>query len=445
MAASIAPFGGDANHQLLQAALARSGRTAGESLVSQTTPLLVVTYAEIALKGKNRPAFQRRLLNNIRRALRGEAVVGIDHLESRLLVRLSDPDCASAVAEKLARVFGIEWISPAIPIARAAEPGEEDHQAVMAQVCEVARGLARQDVGDARHFKVDARRSDRAFGLISPEINLMVGTAVGEELQLPARMSHPDFIVHVLVMKREILVFTGKITGPSGLPSGVSGRLMCLLSGGIDSPVAAWLMMRRGCRPEFVHFYSGRSVAEADVGKIEELVRILGRYSPVALNLHLVPVVAYELRAIGTIRESYDMVMFRRFMFKTAHYLARRNSCLGLVAGDSLGQVASQTLPNLAAITPDLSAPILRPLIGMTKNEITALSKRIGAYTTSIQPYRDCCSIRSPRPVLNAHANDLLRMSEEMDLDGAVKDAVAETTKVVISGDQGRDHQRPGS
>jgi len=173
-------------------------------------------------------------------------------------------------------------------------------------------------------------------------------------------------------------------------------------------------------------------VDEGDTGKIEDLVRILARYASVPLKLFLVPVVPYEMRAIGTIDDSYDMVLFRRFMVKTAERLARRNKCLALVTGDSLGQVASQTLHNLGAISPDVTLPILRPLIGMDKMEITAWSRRIGAFETSILPYRDCCSIRSPKPVLTARPQDVLKFDQKMDLDEAVFEAVRATVKVVI-------------
>ncbi len=426
--------------------------------MSLLTPIIAVAYAEIALKGKNRPMFQRRLINNIRIALKGEPVGNIDHIESRLLVRLNDPTRADAATEKLARVFGIQWLSPAVSIDRATVEAEitrtetdaranvgattdnytdtaTDTDPPLTMICEVVCALAREYVGDARHFKIETHRSDRSFALESPDINRIVGAAVGAELRLPARMSHPDLTINILVMKREILVFTGKVTAHGGLPAGISGRISCLLSGGIDSPVAAWLMMRRGCRAVFLHLYAGRSVAEADTDKIEKLVRVLAGFSPVPLVIHLVPVVAYELRAIGQINDHYDMVMFRRFMVKTAARIAWRNSCRGLVTGDSLGQVASQTLHNLGAISPDVTLPIFRPLIGMDKIEITALSKKIGAYELSILPYRDCCSIRSPRPVLDARADDLLRLSAAMDLDAAVDEATVAATRLVIGPD----------
>ena len=191
--------------------------------------------------------------------------------------------------------------------------------------------------------------------------------------------------------------------------------------------------MRRGCKPEFVHFYSGRTPAEADVDKIKELVRILAQYSPFPLTLHLVPVYPYELRAIGTIEDSFDMVVFRRFMVKCAESLAQQQNCLALVTGDSLGQVASQTLHNLAAIGPDLSQPVFRPLIGLDKQQITELAVEIGTYATSIQPYRDCCSIRSPHPKLNATTQELRERSESMDLAEAVSEAVANSEKMVSS------------
>jgi len=391
-----------------------------------TTPIIVASYAEIALKGRNRPVFLRRLINNIRVALRQEAVKSIRHVESRLLIHLSDPQRAEAVVGKMRKVFGLQWVSSVVPVPR------QDIGADLAGLSDVAAALAKRDCGSARHFKVDTRRSDRSFPFQSPEINRIVGTKVQEAIQLPARMHQPDFTLHILLLKENALVFSRKLTAHGGLPAGSGGRVMVLLSGGIDSPVAAWLMMKRGCHPEFVHFFSGRHQAEADLDKMQRLVTALLQYSPVPLNLFLVPVYAYEARAIGRIEEPYDMVMFRRFMVKTAALLARRTGCLGLVTGDSLGQVASQTLANMAAISSDLTLPIYRPLIGMDKYEITDIASAIETYKISIEPYRDCCSIRSPHPTLKAQAEDLLILSEDMELEDAVKEAVASSTQTVI-------------
>ncbi len=363
----------------------------------------------------------------------------VRHVESRVVVEMADADAADEAAARLRRVFGLVWVSPAVVVPRSEVDAElaEDLAAgatprLIAAWAEIALALAERDRGAAANFKVETRRSDRAFPLTSLQISAEVGHVVHEATGLPGRMRHPDFTVNVLVLKEHVLVFTRKELARGGLPAGSSGRVMVLLSGGIDSPVAAWLMMRRGVRPEFIHFYSGRTAEEADAGKIEELVRLLGRYAPFALTLWLVPVVPYELRAIGAIPDNHDMVMFRRFMVKTAERLARRGSCKALVTGDSLGQVASQTVDNLGAIAPDVTLPILRPLVGLDKMEITAWSKEIGAFATSILPYRDCCSIRSPKPVLRARAEDLLRYSEEMKLDEAVAEAMAAAAKVVV-------------
>ncbi len=402
------------------------------------TPIIACAYAEIALKGRNRKMFLRKLINNIQIALKGEPIVSVNHVESRLLVHLEDPARADAVAIKLKRVFGLQWISPVIAIPRDEVDPElrEDLEAGteprLSRVSEVACALAADQGAEARNFKIETRRSDRKFALNSPAISRAVGYAVHHRTGLPGLMVRPDLLINVLVLKENVLVFSHKIPAYGGLPFASSGRTMVLLSGGIDSPVAAWLMMRRGSRPEFVHFYAGRNLEEADVEKIKALAGVLARFSPVPLKLHLVPVVPYEMRAIGVVEDRYDMVMFRRFMIKTAVRLARRSSCLALVTGDSLGQVASQTLHNLAAISSDVSIPILRPLVGMDKMEITAWSKEIGAFETSILPYRDCCSIRSPRPVLNARAQELLRYSEKMALHEAVTEAVENTVRLKI-------------
>ena len=406
--------------------------------MSLVTPVIAATYAEIALKGRNRSMFMRRLINNLRKALKDEPIADIEHVESRLLIHLDDPTAAGRVTEKMRKVFGLQWVSPALAVGRRETDNElatdltDGRQPALTELCQAALEVARAEVGDATNFKVETRRSDRGFQLDSPTISMLVGGIIHQELGLPGRMRNPEFIVNVLVLKDQILTFAAKLPAFGGLPAGSSGRAMVLLSGGIDSPVAAWLMMRRGLRPEFIHFYSGRSIQEADVSKIDALARVLAGYYPVPLVLYHVPVVPFEMRSIGVVPDSYDMVMFRRFMFKTAHAMARRNSCKALISGDSLGQVASQTIDNLGAIAPDISLPVLRPLIGMDKMEITAWSKTIGAFELSIQPYRDCCSIRSPRPVLNARPQDLQRYSEEMDLDGAVAEAMKAATKTVI-------------
>ena len=302
--------------------------------MAPVTPVIACTYAEIALKGRNRKMFLRKLINNINGAVKGLPVSAVRHVESRLLVFLDDPSQVDAVAARLKNVFGIQWLSPVAVVPRSEVDGElredlgAEREPALTRLCETAvamaeAGLSSQD-GEARHFKVDTRRSDRSFPLDSPAINRLVGGAVHQGIGLPGRMSHPDLVVNVLVLKDDVLVFTGKEPAYGGLPFASSGRSMVLLSGGIDSPVAAWLMMRRGSRPDFVHFFSGRTVEEGDTDKIVDLARILARYAAAPMNLHLVPVVPYEMRAIGNVPDSFDMVMFRRYMFKTAAALARR-------------------------------------------------------------------------------------------------------------------------
>ena len=402
------------------------------------TPIIAATYAEIALKGRNRSNFMRQLINNIKRAVKGMPVTSVNHVESRLLVHLSDPEAAEEVAARLREVFGLQWVSPVVALEREEidpvlqQDLEAGREPALQLLCDTAVTMAEADRGGARNFKVETRRSDREFPLESLDINRTVGAAVHLACGLPGRMTHPDFTVHIIVLRKQILLLTEKRKAYGGLPAGSSGRALVLLSGGLDSPVAAWLMMRRGLRPEFIHFYSGRTAEEADTEKIQNLAANLRRYSPVPLNLWLTPAVPFEMRSIGVVPDSYDMVMFRRYMFKTAAALARRCSCHALVAGDSLGQVASQTIHNLGAVAPDIGLPVFRPLIGMDKLEIVAWSKEIDAYATSILPYRDCCSIRSPKPVLKARPEDLLFYSHEMNLEEAVAEALKETVKIVI-------------
>ena len=398
--------------------------------MNKRRPVIAAHYAEIALKGKNRRVFLHRLKINMEAALKGEPVESINHVESRLLVRMTDLAAAERAADKLQRVFGIQNLSLAMPVPRGDDPAVD-----LENVAAAARRLALRDIGDARSFRIDCRRSDRDFPFNSQQINTSVGDVVGAALTVPVRLTDPDFSVFLLVLKKEILIFTQKLPGGGGLPVGSSGRVMSLLSGGIDSPVATWMLMKRGCRPELIHFYSGRSFAEAEPDKIVRLAQGLARWAPRPLKLHMIPAVPYETRSIGTVDDAYDMLLFRRYMVLTAARMARRRDCLALVTGDSVGQVASQTLPNLNAISPDVRIPILRPLVGLDKIEITALSRRIGVFETSIEPYRDCCSIRSPRPMLNARPETLLEMSETMGMEEAVQEAMAASVRLVVGPD----------
>ncbi|MBU1676227.1 hypothetical protein KKA85_10650, partial [bacterium] len=234
--------------------------------MSDALPVISAHYAEIALKGRNRHMFIKRLKNNMFRALVGEPVRAINHVESRLLVRLEEAGALDRVAEKLQRVFGIQWLSASVPVPRTDDPAAD-----LVRVGEVAAALAGRDAAGAASFRVDARRSDKSFPLDSQAINTRVGADLQRSLGLPVKLDGADYVAYLLVLQKEILVFTRKIGGGGGLPVGASGRVTVLFSGGIDSPVAAWMLMKRGCRPEFVHFYSGRSLREADVGKIERL------------------------------------------------------------------------------------------------------------------------------------------------------------------------------
>lgn len=394
--------------------------------MTQWPPIIAAHYSEIALKGGNRAAFLRRLKNNIGLALKGEPVTALNHVESRLLIRLGEAERAEAVARKLQRVFGLQWLSIATPVPRAALADG------LGPLCETAAALARRDAGDARTFKVDTRRSDQRFPIPSPEVNRVVGAAVNEAIGLPVRLNGPDFTVHVLILNDAALVFTRRLPGQGGLPAGTGGRVMALLSGGIDSPAAAFLLMKRGCRCDFVHFYTGRAAAEADAGKIRRLVAILRGYAPTALHLYLAPSYPYESRAIGAVDDPHDMVMFRRYMLRTAQRLAKRASCQALVTGDSLGQVASQTIFNLRAIGQDCDLPVFRPLIGFDKLEISALARAVGTFDVSVEPYRDCCSLRSPHPVLRARPDAVRELSLGMDLEAAVEEALQAAARVVV-------------
>ncbi|MBK6736358.1 MAG: hypothetical protein IPG61_20290 [bacterium] len=238
------------------------------------TSVIACTYSEIALKGRNRTMFLRKLINNMQAALKGLGGVTIHHVESRLLVRLRDESQTTEAATRLHRVFGLQWVSPAIELPRAeldaelAEDLADGHEPRLTQLCSAACQLADEGAGNARNFRIHARRSDHGFGLNSLQIGAVVGAAVHHRSGLPGRMVDADFVIDVLVLRESVLAFALKEAGVRR-PATPSGRTMVLLSAASDSPVAAWMMMRRGSRADFVHFYSGRNVEEADCAKIE--------------------------------------------------------------------------------------------------------------------------------------------------------------------------------
>lgn len=372
---------------------------------------IVVHYQEIALKGNNRPWFVSRLARNMREATSDLGVKEVRVLMGRIEVVLGDADWG-AVRDRLGRVFGI---------ANFAEAGRAplDVDAIAAAIL--------RDLGDrqTKTFRVSARRADKRFPLSSPEIEREVGGRIKEAKGWTVNLSNPEFTIHVETLTSEAFYYFGKERGAGGMPVGTSGKVVCLMSGGIDSPVAAWRLMRRGCRVLLVHFHSYPILSRASQEKTRELAKLLATYQYHS-RLFLVPFGEVQQQVVLAVAPPLRVVIYRRLMMRIAEAIARRAKAQALVTGEVVGQVASQTLENLASINSVVSMPVLRPLVAMDKDEITAEAQRLGTYPISIIPDQDCCTLFTPRhPATKARWADVERAESTLPIAHIVEQALA--------------------
>ncbi|MFN8058681.1 MAG: tRNA uracil 4-sulfurtransferase ThiI [Vicinamibacterales bacterium] len=372
-------------------------------------PSLIVHYQELALKGRNRPWFINRLMANVRDVLADLGVERVQSLMGRIEVTLPEGVDREEVIARVGRLFGIANFA-------FATPAPLDVERVATDILPHLEGRS------PRSFRVKSRRADKAFPMTSPEVDRLIGGRIKQAKGWTVDLSDPQLIVHVEIVPGAIFYFLDKRQGPGGLPSGVSGKVACLISGGIDSPVAAYRMMRRGCRVRLVHFHSYPLVSRASIEKVERLAALLARHQ-LSTRLFLVPFGDVQKRIILGASESLRVVLYRRFMMRIAGRLASRSGAKALVTGEVVGQVASQTLDNLVTIDDAAPLPVLRPLIGMDKEEITAEAIRIGTYPISILPDEDCCQLFTPKrpatavaPVQAEAAEQALPVDELVDL-----------------------------
>jgi tRNA uracil 4-sulfurtransferase len=372
---------------------------------------VVLHYQEIALKGNNRPWFIARLVRNLREATKGAGVREVRALMGRIELVLEEEARWEAVRERLSHVFGV---------ANFAKAGR-----VPLDIDTIAREIL-NDLGDRNPatFRVSARRADKRFPLTSPQIEWEIGGRIKQAKGWDVNLSAPELTIHVEALTNEAFYFFGKEPGPGGLPVGVSGKVACLLSGGIDSPVAAWRMMRRGCRVLLVHFHSYPILSRASQEKARELAAMLARWQ-LHSRLLLVPFGEIQQRVVLAVAPPLRVVIYRRLMMRIAESIARGARAQALVTGEVVGQVASQTLENLQAINAVVTLPVFRPLIGMDKDEITAEAQRLGTYPVSIIPDQDCCTLFTPRhPATRARLRDVEAAEAELPLDEIVSQAI---------------------
>ncbi len=367
---------------------------------------LVVHYAEIGIKGNNRPFFEGRLERNLVEKLEPLGGFTVERVDQRLIVsNRNDPEAWRDALPVLRWVFGVAWLARVVEV-------PPDYQSVRRAA---AGELARAKEAGSSSFRVTARRANKAYPLSSQQMAAKLGEDLMSDAGMRVDLSNPGATVFVEILSDRVLVHTTKERGPGGLPVGVTGRVVHLLSGGIDSPVAAWLMMKRGCDLTYVHFYVAPDPGEILGTKMARLARTLSRFGTGGARLVLVPFTEYQV-ATGDLRQEYEPVVFRHFMRIVAEKVARRVGAAALSTGDNLGQVASQTLYNLACIDAGSTMPTLRPVVGYDKSEIVELAQRIGTYEDSIAEYKDCCSIVSRHPRTRMSVDAVLDASSRYDL-----------------------------
>jgi len=381
--------------------------------------VLLVHYSEIALKGGKRSFFEKALAKNLRRVLGSDSMEDVKRLPGRMVVRFKGTPDREGVSKDLLKVFGVSWFA----FAEQTESTYDDiERTVLLKLSD--------DIKAASSFRVRAVRAHKGFPMDSVEINTRLGQAVVTNFGTKVDLRKPALSIGVEVTKEKTYVYDNRSRGLGGLPVGTSGRVVCLLSGGIDSPVAAWLAMKRGARVSYIHFHPFPDNEEAIKSKISEIINHLVPYSG-RTRCKFVPTYAFSLSSMRT-RASYDVVLFRRFMLRCAERMAEELGASALVTGESLGQVASQTLENMAVIHRATDIPVLMPLISYDKQEVVEQAKKIGTYELSLKPYKDCCSIIAKHPETRAKIEAVHDLEAKMDTDKVVDQCMSEASSVTF-------------
>jgi len=384
---------------------------------------VVLRWGELFLKGMNRGIFTTILAERVRAVLRGlDPAPSVTPAHGRIYV---DGRADREVLDRLGRVFGISSLSPVFYVA-------PDPDRIVRAVTDLVSRVRRADV---RTFRISTNRPDKRFPFTSVQLNALLGEAVRKESGLAVDLGNPDLDVGVEIAKERSFIFLERIPGPGGLPVGTSGRGMLLLSGGIDSPVAGFLAQKRGLRLSAVHFHSHPYTSEASQKKAVDLSRILAIQQE-HLTLSIVPFSRIQEQLRQKAHANLLVVLFRRSMVRISERIARNQGVSCLVTGESLGQVASQTLENLSCIEKAASLSILRPLITYDKQETIRLARMIGTYATSIRPHDDCCSVFLPQhPVIRADVSDVEQSENIADISGLEEEALSGIAKMDIEAD----------
>ena len=381
--------------------------------------LFSIHYAEVGLKGKNRIFFEKRLANNIKLALRGTGYAEVERLHDRILVHLGQHADIAEIKQRLHQVMGIAHFELSCRT-------EADIAAIKTAALRQIQRLP------CESLKVETKRADKTFPFTSPQVSAEVGGYLIKETGARADMHNPDIICWIKITHNAAYISTEKNQGIGGLPVGVSGKVLVMLSGGIDSPVAAWQMIKRGAKAVFIHFYSYPYTDKASLEKVIEIAEILA-VSNYRSTVYLVPFADLQQTIVAETPAPFRVLLYRRMMTRIAQRVAARVDAEALVTGESLAQVASQTLTNLRTIEAIAEIPILRPLIGEDKAEIIEKAQRIGTFDVSTRPHQDCCSLFVPKhPATRASLTELADAESDLDIETLVENALNNLEKIII-------------
>ena len=351
---------------------------------------ILIKYSEIQLKGKNKHEFVKKLISNIKIASKRQKLnlINIERPHDRIFCTFNNTQ--EEIKNCIINVFGIKFFAFVKEI-------ERNPEAIKKYATEIISEFKKEKI---ERLGLKAKRSSKQFPLNSVQINTMIGD-IASENKIKINFKNPQKIIYTEISSDKVVMYTKKIEAYSGLPIGTSGKTLCLLSGGIDSPVAAFCMMRRGIKVDFLHFHNYATNEICAKSKIKELVEILNKFQ-FKSTLHIIPYSVYEKNTMGKIHPRYELVFFKHYILKVAQKLAQKFNHDAIVTGDNLCQVASQTLENLKVVNKDIELPIFRPLLTYDKQEIIELAEKIGTYELSIEKYKDCCSIHSKNQTTKA-------------------------------------------
>ncbi len=370
---------------------------------------VVCHYSEIGLKGKNRSFFEKKLVSNIKYILPKNSFSSVKRPEGRIIIRLNDDADQEEVRSSLKKVFGLAHFSFAKKV-------ETDLEKIKN---EAVSFLAGKNLSP-RSFRVTTKRSDKSFPHTSPEVSRDVGAEIFKNFEWEVDLENYDLNLFVEITKEATYLYLEKNAGYGGLPTFSSGKGILLLSGGIDSPVAGFKMMKRGLGLDFIHFHAYPMVSNDSIKKAEKLFEKLKKYSP-GSKLFLIPFGEIQKKVRTTIPEKYRILFYRRLMLIISERVAQRRSAKCLITGESLGQVSSQTLSNMRVTEQAVNLPVLRPLVGENKNEIISLAKEIKTYEISVLPDQDCCTLFNPRkPETKANLKRVLKIGQDLELEASI-------------------------